>query len=316
VAASLLRSYHPLVTADSEGRFRLERSLDPITICALSPDGSLGAIVERGADDPGAIIAVSPTATATGILLDEKGKPAAKQPLSWGRRVYLDPEKRLMSDHFAPKVVTDESGRFTLPSLVVGQDYHIAVMRENQFAMAGMAHPTKPGPMDLGTLQVGAFKPGPEEVAEAESSFEKDAPDAGAVAPAIEATTLDGEPLTLEQFKGKFVLLDFWATWCGPCIKEIPTLQAVHEEFGNDERFAMVSLSVDEKIDEPRKFQSKRQLPWTQVFLGGSIHGPTPGRFGIRAIPAVVLVGPDGRIVARGLRGEAIKKAVAEAMAK
>ena len=159
VAASLSRSYHPLVTADSEGRFRLERSLDPITICARSPDGSLGAIVERGADDPGAIIAVSPTATATGLLLDEKGKPAAKQPLSWGRRVYLDPEKGIMSDHFAPKVVTDESGRFTLPSLVVGQDYHIAVMRENQFAMAGMARPRKPGPMDLGTLQVARTSP-------------------------------------------------------------------------------------------------------------------------------------------------------------
>ena len=153
-------------------------------------------------------------------------------------------------------------------------------------------------------------------MAEAESSFEKDAPDAGAVAPAIEATTLDGKPLTLEQFKGKFVLLDFWATWCGPCIEEIPTLQAVHEEFGKDERFAMVSLSVDEKIDEPRKFQSKRQLPWTQGFLGGGIHGPTPGRFGVRAIPAFVLVGPDGKIVARGMRGEAIKKSVAEAMSE
>ena len=77
-----------------------------------------------------------------------------------------------------------------------------------------------------------------------------------------------------------------------------------------------MSLSVDEKIDEPRKFQAKRQLPWTQAFLGGGIHGPTPGTFGIRAIPAFVLVGPDGKIVARGMRGEAIKKAVAEAMVK
>ena len=162
VAQSLLRSYHPPVTADSEGRFHLERSLDPITICALSPDGSLGAIVERGADDPGAIIAVSPTATATGLLLDEKGKPAAKQQLSWGRRVYLNPEKTVMSEHFASRVVTDELGRFTLPALVVGQDYRIAVMRGNRFAMAGIASPKKPGPMDLGTLQVGAYKPGPE----------------------------------------------------------------------------------------------------------------------------------------------------------
>jgi RNA polymerase sigma factor (sigma-70 family) len=316
IVAQSVTSYHPPLTADSEGRFRAERSLDPITICALSPDGALGAIVERGAEDPGAIIAVSPTATATGLLLDEKGKPAAKQPLDWGRLVYMTPEKNVMSYHFATRVVTDESGRFTLPSLVVGQDYHIAVRRENLFAMAGMARPRKPGPMDLGTLQVGAYKPSPEEVAEAESSFEKDAPDAGAVAPAIEATTLDGKPLTLEQFKGKFVLLDFWATWCGPCIKEIPTLQTVHQEFGDDERLAIVSLSVDEKIDEPRTFQSKRLLPWTQGFLGGGIHGPTPGRFGIRAIPAFVLVGPDGRIVARGMRGEAIKKAVAKALEK
>jgi hypothetical protein len=90
----------------------------------------------------------------------------------------------------------------------------------------------------------------------------------------------------------------------------------VHEEFGGDEHLAIVSLSMDEKIDEPRQFQSKRQLPWTQGFLGGGIHGPTPGRFGIRAIPALVLVGPDGRIVARGMRGEAIKRAVAEAMVK
>ncbi len=316
VAASLSRSYHPLVTADSEGRFRLERSLDPITIWAGSPDGSLGAIVERGADDPGAIITVSPTATATGLLLDEKGKPAAKQLLSWGRRVYLDPEKGIWSYHFGPKVVTDEAGRFTLPSLVVGQEYHIDVMRQNRYVMAGMARPRKPGPMDLGTLQVARTSPARRKWPGWSHRSRRTPPDAGAVAPAIEAMTLEGEPLTLEQFKGKFVLLDFWATWCGPCIKEIPTLQAVHEKFGKDERFEMVSLSVDEKIEEPRTFQSKRPLPWTQGFLGGGIHGPMPSRFGIRAIPAFVLIGPDGRIVARGMRGEAIKKAVAKAMVK
>ena len=132
----------------------------------------------------------------------------------------------------------------------------------------------------------------------------------------IEATTLDGKPLTLEDFKGKYVLLDFWATWCGPCIAEIPQLQAVHDAFGKDERFAILSLSVDEKIDEPRKFQEKRKLPWSQGFLGGGIHGPTPGRFGVRAIPAFVLVGPDGKIVARGMRGEEIKKAVEKALEK
>ena len=107
----------------------------------------------------------------------------------------------------------------------------------------------------------------------------------------------------------------FWATWCGPCIGEIPQLQAVHDAFGKDEMFAILSLSVDEKIEEPRKFQEKRRLPWSQAFLGGGVHGSTAGTFGIRAIPAYVLVGPDGRIVARGLRGDDIKKEVAKALA-
>ena len=148
------------------------------------------------------------------------------------------------------------------------------------------------------------------------SSFPPDAPGPGAVAADLDATTLDGKPFRLRDFKGRFVLIDFWATWCGPCIGEIPNLQAIHDAFGKDERFAILSLSVDEKIDEPRKFQEKHKLPWTQAFLGVGIHGPIPGRFGVDAIPAFVLVGPDGKIVDRGMRGENIKKAVARASAR
>ena len=146
------------------------------------------------------------------------------------------------------------------------------------------------------------------------SSFLKSAPGAGAVAPPVHATTLDGKPLSLGDLKGKYVLLDFWATWCGPCIGEIPQLKAVYDAFGNDERFAILSLSVDEKIEEPKKFQEKRRLPWLQVFIGGGVQNPTTCSFGIRAIPAFVLVGPDGKIVARGMRGDDIKKEVAKAL--
>ena len=302
------------VTTDAKGHFRADRELDPLTICAKSPDGTLGAIVEIGAEDHRVVIAISPTATATGVLLDEQGKPAANQELFWGRRVYLDEEQRVSMTCFAPKVVTDGAGKFTLPSLVVGQRYEIAVQRENRYPAAGIVRPEKAGTIDLGTLQVGAYHE--KLVAGETSSFRKNAPGPGAIAPAIDATTLDGKPLKLSDFSGQYVLLDFWATWCGPCIGEIPQLQAIHDAFGSDERFAILSLSVDEKIEEPRKFQEKRKLPWSQAFLGGGIHGPIPGTFGVVAIPAFVLIGPDGKIVARGMRGEEIKKAVAEALAK
>ena len=83
------------VTADADGRFHAERELDPLVICAKSPDGKLGAIVEVGAEDPEIVIAVAPTATATGLLLDQGGKPAANQKLEWGRRVFIDEETEM-----------------------------------------------------------------------------------------------------------------------------------------------------------------------------------------------------------------------------
>ncbi len=315
IAAANMLAYPFAVTADTVGRFHAERDLDPLVVCAKSPDGKLGAIVEVGAEDPEIMIAVAPTATATGLLLDPAGKPVANRVLDWGRRVFLDEKQGISMTCFSPKVTTDANGRFTLPALVIGQEYEISLQKDNVYHAAGAVRPKNSDLVDLGTLRAGSYRPKSLANVEEESSFEKNAPGAGKVAPPIEATTLDDKPLTLDDFKGRYVLLDFWATWCGPCIGEIPQLQAVHDAFGNDERFAILSLSVDEKIEEPKKFQEKRRLPWSQAFLGGGIHGPTPGTFGIRAIPAFVLVGPDGKIVARGMRGDEIKKQVARALA-
>jgi thiol-disulfide isomerase/thioredoxin len=249
------------------------------------------------------------------LLLDQKGKPAANQNLEWGRRVFLNEEESMSMICFASKVMTDAKGRFVLPDMVVGQDYEISLFKNEIYHAAGIARADKPTLIDLGTLRAGTYRPRSLANAAEVSSFAKKAPGAGAMAPPVRAIMLDGKPLTLGDFKGKYVLLDFWATWCGPCIAEIPQLKAVHDAFGKDDRFSILNLSVDEKIEEPRRFQEKRRLPWLQAFLGDGIHGPTPGMFGVRAIPAFVLVGPDGRIVARGMRGDDIKKEVAKALA-
>jgi len=136
------------------------------------------------------------------------------------------------------------------------------------------------------------------------------------LAPGFRVETLDGQPLDLGAYRGKYLLLDFWATWCGPCVAETPDLKATFDAFGGDERFAMLGLSLDQSKDAPRKYAEKNGLRWTQGFLGDWSQTKVPDSYGVNGIPAIWLIGPDGRVVAKDLRGKSIRKAVAKALGK
>lgn len=110
---------------------------------------------------------------------------------------------------------------------------------------------------------------------------------------------------TPASFKGQYVLLDFWATWCAPCIAELPTLQTADSTYGGQD-FTILSLSFDGERSTVTDFLRDRDMPWQHAFVEGGFESEIANRFEVVGIPKPILLGPDGQIVATesDLRGE------------
>ena len=109
---------------------------------------------------------------------------------------------------------------------------------------------------------------------------------------------------------GQYVLVDFWASWCGPCREEMPNLKRVYETYAGD-KFNMLSIAVADELEDTKAAAEELGIVWDQIVNAQQI---PLGPYGIDAIPHVILFGPDGTILKRNLRGEAIGEAVKEAL--
>jgi len=138
----------------------------------------------------------------------------------------------------------------------------------------------------------------------------------GEVPPDFTAPTLAGKSISLKDFRGRVVLLDFWATWCGPCIAELPNLEGAYQKH-HEAGFEIVSISIDDRKEALTEFLDGRPLPWTHVFNGAVPLESSPAvQYGVESIPHTVLIGRDGKIAAVNLRGSALEAAVVKALAQ
>ena len=126
----------------------------------------------------------------------------------------------------------------------------------------------------------------------------------------IENGNADGSSVSFSDYvgKGKYVLADFWASWCGPCKREIPNLAEVYAKFKGP-RFEIVGVAVWDKREDTEKALTTLPITWPVIFDAQRV--PTD-LYGINGIPQIILFGPDGTIIARDLRGEEIGKTLAQ----
>lgn len=137
----------------------------------------------------------------------------------------------------------------------------------------------------------------------------------GKVFPDFQEKDLDGKPLSIAGYKGKVLLVDFWATWCGPCRVELPNVLATYNKH-HKEGFDIVGISLDQSLDKLKDFAASNKMPWRQYFDGLGWQNKLAGKYGVNSIPATYLLDGEGKIIGRDLRGDELEKAVAAALAK
>jgi peroxiredoxin len=100
-----------------------------------------------------------------------------------------------------------------------------------------------------------------------------------------------------------------------PCIGELPNVYKAYEKFSGD-GFTVISISFDKDAITAEKFMTSRQIPWPQIWAEGADKGPLAQAYGVSGIPAIFLIGPDGKVIAKDLRGEKLYEAIATEIAR
>jgi peroxiredoxin len=233
-----------------------------------------------------------------------------------GKQFAADQWKKLLADHSQFPLVVQRDGAFRIEDVPAGGfKLHAEIISKGgQGHKAGDTLASVDAPFDVPAIPNGRSD---------EPLKITDLPmqtfsivRVGDVAPDFSIKTLDGNPLKLSDYRGKLVLLDFWATWCGACVAELPNIKEANDHFAKTGQVQFISLSMDDGPFEPKAYVDEHGYNWAQGFIGSFETDPVTKRYGIEAIPSVWLIGKDGKVIDKNLRGERVKEAIEKALAK
>lgn len=311
-----MQSFDYHFTADSQGRFAIDRVIPGRGEMARNLDTTYrGVWCNRMPVEvkPGQTIQVRLGGTGRAVVgrVVVDGTPA--EPVEWRTNdpaVLETPRGERRKDWRIFASAFDADGRFRIEDVAPGTyELEIPVNAPSDTKTCGpdrarmgeailaVTVPEGPEdqPVDLGDVKVGLHVR------------------VGNLAPDFTAPRLDGGSFKLSEQRGKLVLLDFWATWCGPCRAQVPALRDIQQTFGADSRFVLVGVSCDDTAAVPAKYTKQNALAWTQVHGGKLLEGVAE-TYLVRSIPATFLIAPDGRVLAINLRGPALREAVGNAL--
>jgi thiol-disulfide isomerase/thioredoxin len=128
-----------------------------------------------------------------------------------------------------------------------------------------------------------------------------------------EKDLLTGNAITIEGLRGKVVVIDVWATWCGPCIAELPNVREAYTAF-HEKGMEIVSISLDSDVEKCKTYVEGNDMPWLHIADGGG-KAKLAKRFGINSIPRMYVLDKNGVVVAENVRGQALHRAIEQALA-
>jgi peroxiredoxin len=153
------------------------------------------------------------------------------------------------------------------------------------------------------------------EAAAAAAKKIKDSLAVGTTFPGFNEKDVTGQSLSIASYKGKVVMIDFWATWCGPCVGELPNVLKTYGAH-HAQGFEIIGVSLDSDQAKLTDFIKSKDMTWQQFFDGQGWKNKLAVKYGIESIPSTFLLDGDGKIIAKDLRGEELEDAVTKAVSK